>query len=117
MHRADAADTCQRITPGLHSRLIAEAERNGRSLNAEVVARLEARQAGAEMADAVPLRAVLVAALGQAAWALEGCEDRMGLGSSGCPDAFTRAAVVAFLRAAGYDSLADASDDAAVELA
>ncbi len=42
---ADAADH-QRITlripPGLHARLMAEAERNGRSLNAEVIARLEA---------------------------------------------------------------------------
>lgn len=43
---AESANDHQRITlripPGLHARLMAEAERNGRSLNAEVIARLEA---------------------------------------------------------------------------
>ena len=76
---ADHQRITLRIPPGLHHRLIAEAERNGRSLNAEAVARLEAGQTD----GAAPLT------------------------SSGIPP---RAVLV---RAAGFDALADAADDAA----
>lgn len=53
---ADHQRITLRIPPGLHLRLIGEAERNGRSLNAEVVARLEASEARG--ASCPPARAV-----------------------------------------------------------